>query len=131
VTVKVIAYPDKTFEGKVDWVSGALDPATRTAKVRCTLPNPSGDLRPEMFATITIGVEAQKKLAVPASSVVRLGEDTVVFVRSGNAPDGELRFERRQIKVTEDTPGEWIPVLDGLKPGEQVVNSSAILLSGT
>jgi cobalt-zinc-cadmium efflux system membrane fusion protein len=131
VAVKVVAYPDKVFEGKVDWVSGTLDPATRTAKVRCTMPNAAGELRPEMFATITIGVEAQKKLAVPADSVVRLGEQTVVFVRSGNAPGGELRFERRPIKVSEDTPGAWLPVLDGLKPGEQVVNSSAILLSGT
>ena len=38
--VTVVAYPDKVFEGKVDWVSGMLDPTTRTAKVRCTFDNP-------------------------------------------------------------------------------------------
>jgi cobalt-zinc-cadmium efflux system membrane fusion protein len=130
VTVKVVAYPDKVFEGKVDWVSGALDPTTRTAKVRCTLPNPGRELRAEMFATITIDVDAQQKLAVPTASVVRLGEETVVFVRSGEGPDHQLRFERRVVKV-EDIGGGWLPVTDGLKAGEQVVNSSAILLSGT
>jgi multidrug efflux pump subunit AcrA (membrane-fusion protein) len=84
-----------------------------------------------MFATIVIGVEAEKRLAVPASSVLRLGEQTIVFVRAGDAPEGKLRFERRPIKVVDDVPGEWLPVLEGLKAGEQVVNSSAILLSGT
>lgn len=131
VTVKVAAFPDKVFEGKVDFVAGALDPATRTVRVRCTLPNPDGGLRPEMFATITLSVESARQLAVPATAVLRLGEETVVFVRSGNGPEGKLRFERRAIKAADDTPGEWIPVFEGLKPGEQVVSTSAILLSGT
>lgn len=131
VKVKVVAFPDEVFEGKVDWVSGALDPATRTAKVRCTIPNPARELKPEMFATITIGVEAEKHLAVPLTSVVRLGDETVVFVRAGSTPDGKLRFERRSIKIADDVPGTWVPVLDGLKADEQVVNSSAILLAGT
>jgi cobalt-zinc-cadmium efflux system membrane fusion protein len=131
VSVKVVAYPDKVFEGKVDWVSGTLDPATRTAKVRCTLPNAARELKPEMFATITLGVEAEKRLAVPSTSVLRLGEQTVVFVRSGEGLGGKLRFERRPVKIADDTPGDWVPILDGLKSGEAVVNSGAILLSGT
>lgn len=131
VTVKVVAYPDQVFEGKVDWVSGSLDPTTRTAKVRCTLPNTARELKPEMFGTVTIGVAADKRLAVPTTSVLRLGEQTVVFVRSGNGPEGKLRFERRLVKIADDTPGEWIPILDGLKSGEAIVNSGAILLSGT
>ena len=46
VTVKAVSYPDKVFEGKVDWVSGAFDRGTRTAQVRCTFPNPDKLLKP-------------------------------------------------------------------------------------
>jgi cobalt-zinc-cadmium efflux system membrane fusion protein len=131
VSIKVAAYPDKTFEGTVDWVSGTLDPATRTAKVRCTLDNAGRELKPEMFATLSIAVETRKRLAVPANAVVRLGEQTVVFVRTGEDAEHQLRFERRPVKLAEDLPGAWLPVLDGLAPGEVVVSSGAVLLAGS
>ena len=131
VSVKVVAYPDRAFEGTVDWVSGTLDPATRTAKVRCTLPNAAHELKPEMFATVSIAVEAPRRLAVPVSAVLRLGEQTVVYVRASGPDEQKLRFERRPVKVAEDAPGDWLPVLEGVKAGEAVVNSGAILLSGT
>lgn len=131
VSVKVVAYPDRPFEGVVDWVSGSLDAATRTAKVRCTLPNPGRELRPEMFATVSIAVAAPRRLAVPVTAVLRLGEQSVVYVRTSGADEQKLRFERRPVKLVEDTPGGWLPVLEGLKAGEAVVNSGAILLSGT
>ena len=44
--VTVVAYTDKVFKGKVDWVSGMLDPNTRTAKVRCTFDNPEQRFSP-------------------------------------------------------------------------------------
>jgi cobalt-zinc-cadmium efflux system membrane fusion protein len=131
VSVKVAAYPDKAFEGTVDWVSGTLDPATRTAKVRCTLDNAGRELKPEMFATVAIAVETRRRLAVPAHAVVRLGERTIVFVKSGETADGKLRFERRAVKLAEDLPGAFLPVLDGLEPGEVVVSSGAVLLAGS
>src|SRR5207253_9010213 len=52
VVVKIVAYKDKTFPGKVDWVAGMLDSTSRTAKVRCTLDNPDKLLKPEMYATV-------------------------------------------------------------------------------
>jgi cobalt-zinc-cadmium efflux system membrane fusion protein len=131
MSVKVVAYPDRVFQSKVDWISGALDPATRTVKVRCTLPNPARELLPEMFATVSIATEPTKRLAVPQSAVLRLGEQQVVFVRAGEAPDQRLRFERRPVKLADEASDEWVPIVDGLKAGEHVVNSGAILLSGT
>ena len=47
VRVKVIAYPDQSFSGQVDWVADALDPVSRTARVRCVIPNPERALKPE------------------------------------------------------------------------------------
>jgi cobalt-zinc-cadmium efflux system membrane fusion protein len=130
VTVKVIAYPDKTFEGKVDWVSGTLDAVTRTAKVRCTFDNPDRLLKPEMYATVTISVEEKKALALPKGAVLRLGDQTVVFVQSGKTPDGRLKFERLPVQVDEGEGSQWLPVEHGLDKGTLVVTQGSILLAG-
>jgi cobalt-zinc-cadmium efflux system membrane fusion protein len=131
VQIKVVAYPDRVFEGTVDWVSAGLDPVTRTAKVRCTVENHDKALKPEMFATVSIAVEGHRKLAIPRSAVLHLGDQTVAFVPAGLAADGRLRFERHPIQVDEDEPGELVPVLRGLEDGERVVTAGAILLSGS
>ncbi len=129
-TVKVVAYPNKVFEGKVDWVSGALDPTTRTAKVRCTFDNPERLLKPEMYATVQISVEERKALAIPRSALLRLGEQTVVFVETGKAPDGRRKFERVPVAVDEGEGSKWVPVTHGLEKGQIIVTSGAILLAG-
>jgi cobalt-zinc-cadmium efflux system membrane fusion protein len=130
VDVKVVAYPDKSFNGTVDWVADALDPATRSAKVRCRVQNPDRLLKPEMFATVILSAQGHKVLSVPRNAVLHLGEKTVVFVQSGIAPTGELRFERRPVMVDEDESGDELPVLHGLKVGDRIVTDGAILLSG-
>ncbi len=129
-TVKVVAYPDKVFEGKVDWVSGMLDPASRTAKVRCTFQNPDRYLKPEMYATITISVEQRKELAIPKGSAIRLGEKTLVYVQRGNAPGGRLVFETLPVEIDEGEGGKWLPVSKGLAAGDKVVTAGTVLLSG-
>jgi cobalt-zinc-cadmium efflux system membrane fusion protein len=130
VVVNVVAYPGKTFEGRVDWVSGTLDPTSRTAKVRCIFDNPDRFLKPEMYATVTISVEETKALALPKGAVLRLGEQTVVFVESGTTPDGRLKFEREPVQVDEGEGSQWLPVQHGLDKGTKVVTQGAILLAG-
>jgi len=131
VSIKVVAYPDdKPFEGTVDWVSGTLDPATRTARVRCVIPNPDHKLKPEMFATVSIAATGTKKLAIPRNAVLRLGDQSVVYIALGAGPEGKMRFERRPVTVDEDESGDLVPVLRGLQQGESVVASGAVLLSG-
>jgi cobalt-zinc-cadmium efflux system membrane fusion protein len=129
--VKVVAYPDRTLEGRVDWIAGTLDPATRTAKVRVTIDNPERLLKPEMFATVTIATSGKQRLAVPRSAVLHLGDHTMVFVPSGQTPDAKLRFERRPVVVDEQEGGEWLPITRGLAKGDHVVTSGSILLSGS
>jgi cobalt-zinc-cadmium efflux system membrane fusion protein len=127
-TVSVVTYPGKAFHGKVDWISGMLDPNTRTAKVRCTFDNPDGLLRPEMYATVQISVEQKRALAIPRGALLRLGEYKVVFVEIGES-DGRVRFERIPVDVDEGESSEWLEVKHGLAPGQKVVTSGAILLS--
>jgi cobalt-zinc-cadmium efflux system membrane fusion protein len=130
VTVKVVAYPGKIFDGRVDWVSGALDSTSRTAKVRCTFDNPDRLLKPEMYATVSISVEERKALALPKGAVLRLGDQTVVFAEVGQTPDGRLRFERIPVSVDEGEGSKWLPVTHGLEKGTKIVTSGAILLAG-
>jgi cobalt-zinc-cadmium efflux system membrane fusion protein len=129
-TVKVVAYPDREFQGKVDWVSGILDPTSRTAKVRFTFANPGALLKPEMYATVAISVEARKALALPKGSVLRSKDETVVFVEKGTTPDGQLRFLRVPVDVDEGEGSHWLPVTKGLERGTRVVTHGAVLLLG-
>jgi cobalt-zinc-cadmium efflux system membrane fusion protein len=125
--VTVLAYPGKVFEGKVDWVSGGLDPSTRTAKVRCTFDNPDKLLRPMMYSTLKIGVAQRAALAIPRSALLRMGEYKVVFVELGER-DGRVRFERLPVDIKEsDSP--WLEVQHGLEAGQRVVTGGATLLS--
>jgi cobalt-zinc-cadmium efflux system membrane fusion protein len=130
VTVRVVSYPSRIFEGIVDYVAGQLDPTTRTAKMRCTIANDNRDLKPEMYATVSVSVAERKALAIPRSAMLRLGDQTVVFVQMGTAPNGLIRFERRPVAVDEDEGGDYLPVTHGLERGEKIVTAGAILLAG-
>jgi cobalt-zinc-cadmium efflux system membrane fusion protein len=130
VSIKVVAYPNKVFTGVVDWMSDLLDPTARTAKVRCAVANPSRELKPEMYATVTLGVAGQNALALPRTAILRIADQTVVFVEEGAAPDGRKRFVRRVVALSDDEAGDLVPVTHGLTVGDKVVTSGAILLSG-
>ena len=128
VQVKVVAYP-KPFEGHVDFVSDTIDATSRTAKVRCAIKNPDRELKPEMYATVSISVDARKALAIPREALLRLGGKTIVFVQL--APEGDkLRYQRRVVSVVENSASEYLPVLSGVERGESVVATGSILLAG-
>jgi cobalt-zinc-cadmium efflux system membrane fusion protein len=129
VTVKAVAYPNETFTGQVDYITDALDPVTRTARVRCSIANRDRKLKPEMYTTVSIAVEGTPVPAVARSAVLHIAEQTVVFVESGQAPDGRLKFARKVVAVDESEGADYVPVLRGLQRGDRVVSSGAILLS--
>jgi cobalt-zinc-cadmium efflux system membrane fusion protein len=127
--IKVISYKDKLFEGKVEWVQHVLDPTTRTAKVRFSFPNPGNALLPQMYGTVYIHVDQRKALAIPRSAILRLGDQRVVFVQTGTAGDGKVRFERMPVDVDEYSSDQWLPIKHGLDKGMKVVVKGAVLLS--
>jgi cobalt-zinc-cadmium efflux system membrane fusion protein len=130
VDVRVPAFPDRSFRGRIDWVSDVLDPATRTGKVRCAIDNPGHLLRPEMAPVLSIGLPALRNVGVPRDALLRLGDDTVVFVATEDVRDGELAFSRRKVIAGEAGPQGVVPILDGLTAGERVVVSGGIFLAG-
>jgi cobalt-zinc-cadmium efflux system membrane fusion protein len=127
-TVRVVAYPGKVFKGTVDWVSGALDPNTRTAKVRCTFDNPDKLLRPMMYASVQISVDQEKTLAIPRNALLRLDQTTAVFLETGEG-DGHVAFRKVVINVDEGEGSPWLVVRNGLSTGQKLVVNGAILLS--
>lgn len=130
VTISVVAYPGKIFEGRIDWISGSLDPTSHTVKVRCAIRNPDHELKPEMYATVNIGVQGADTLAIPRSAVLRVGDQTVVFVETGVTETGMLRFTRRPVRVNEAVSGDLLPVLSGIGDGDSVVVEGAVQLLG-
>jgi len=128
--VSVVAYPGKTYHGSVDWISGSLDPTSHTVKVRCAIRNPQHELKPEMYATVNIGVQGTEALAIPRSAVLRVADQTVVFVETGLTENGMLRFTRRPVRVDEAVSGDLLPVASGISPGDTVVVEGAVQLLG-
>jgi membrane fusion protein, heavy metal efflux system len=127
--IRVVSYPDRVFVGRVDWISAALDPQTRTARVRCVLDNPERLLKPEMYASLELRIDRGVQVAVPKAAVIHLQNTTLVYVARGTAPDGRVRFERRPVSVDDNVSGDDWPVLRGLREGEAVVVEGALLLS--
>jgi membrane fusion protein, heavy metal efflux system len=122
-TITTTAYPGERFTGRVNYVSDVIDPMTRTAKVRVSVPNPSGRLKPEMFASITLGVGASSPaLTVPASAVFTENGRSWVYVSTEPG-----HFARRSIEVDQDE-GADRRVLNGLRAGDHVVTAGALLL---
>jgi RND family efflux transporter MFP subunit len=128
VDVSVVSYKDQVFSGTVDWVSGMLDPTTRTAKVRCTLDNADRKLKPEMYATARVSVDRKHVLAIPRSALLRLGETKVVFLEVGR-DDSRVKFARLPVDVDEGEASPWLEVKHGIEVGQRIVVSGAILLS--
>jgi len=126
--VSVVAYPGRVFHGKVDWVSGSLDPGTRTAKVRCTFENTERLLKPMMYATVELSVDQKKSIAIPRNSLMRLGDSKVVFIETSE--DAALvKFQRVAVDVDEGESSPWLEVKHGLDAGQKIVTSGAILLA--
>jgi cobalt-zinc-cadmium efflux system membrane fusion protein len=129
VAVSVAGWPERNFGGTLDWISTALDPSTHATRVRCTFDNPDGALKPDMFTTVRISVDVKKALAIPRSSVLRFGDQTVVFLERGPDKTGKQRFERLPVAVDEGEGSDWLTVEHGLEKGDRIVTGGAILLS--
>jgi membrane fusion protein, copper/silver efflux system len=122
--VRVSAYPDKVFEGKVAFVYPTVTAETRTAKVRIELPNPGNLLKPDMYASVELsaGRDRGQRLSVPDSAVLDSGTRQTVLVRRG-----EGLFEPREVRLGMRGDG-YVEVIDGIKEGEEVVVSANFLI---
>ncbi|MGD0427479.1 MAG: efflux RND transporter periplasmic adaptor subunit [Candidatus Acidiferrales bacterium] len=123
VAVQTDSYPDK-FQGKISFMSPALDPNTRTLQARIVVENPGEKLKNNMYVTATVnaGVE-QNAIAVPDSSVLRDDENQpFVYVASGFN-----QFGRRPVEIGQSEAGKT-QIVKGLIPGDKVVGDGSLFL---
>ncbi len=122
VTVTVDAYPGRTFSGRVDFIWAAMDPNTRTARVRCSFANPDRLLKLGMYVNVAITPHLGRGLAIPDSGVFRTGARNVVFVDRG---DGYLT--PTEVELGPHV-GRSFEVLKGLSAGQRIVSSANFLI---
>jgi cobalt-zinc-cadmium efflux system membrane fusion protein len=121
--VRVGALPGRVFRAKVAFVSPVVDPTTHRVTVRASVPNPGGELLPDMYATFDlITGPMQQAVGVPTEAVIYEGDTARVWVAR---PDRILGL--RTIRTGQTHDG-MIEVLSGLRPGETVVTSGSLFI---
>jgi len=124
IAVKVTAFPDRVFEGKISKIFATVDPNIHRVEVRCEVNDPKDELRVGMLANFVIRIQdSVEATAIPVNGVVREGDGTM----TAWVTTDRHRFEQRIIKTGLRTDG-WIQILDGLQRGELVVTDGAIFL---
>ncbi|HVS26112.1 MAG TPA: efflux RND transporter periplasmic adaptor subunit [Burkholderiales bacterium] len=126
LTLRPNALPGETFSGKVEWLSDAIDPATRALRMRGSIDNRERRLKAEMFVTAKVALPSETKqtiaVRIPADAVLLIGDKRYVFI-----DEGDGRFRRQPIAADELGP-RWVLVRDGLKTGQKVVTEGSLLL---
>ncbi len=127
VAVRVAAYPDDVFQGRIRAISPSVDEGTRNVRIRAQLPNPNGRLRPGMFAKVeTLLPRRERVLTLPrrAVSFNTYGDSVFVIEPAESAADDDqppkLTVTRRQIR-TGEVRGDEVEIIDGLAAGDRVV----------
>jgi cobalt-zinc-cadmium efflux system membrane fusion protein len=125
VQVKVMAYPDHAFQGKVSKIYETVDPNTHRVTIRSEIADPHDELRPGMLANFVIRVRNPvEATAIPANGVVREADGTM----TAWVTTDRRRFEQRIIKIGLRNEDQ-VQVLEGLRRGELVVADGAVFLS--
>jgi len=114
--------PGKTFRSKIEFLYPSLSGETRTAKVRFSLSNRDGLLKPQMFTEVTIKRNLGRRLIIPEDAVIDTGTRQIVYVDKG---DGY--FEPRQVMTGLRADGS-VEILKGIKPGERIAISGNFLI---
>jgi cobalt-zinc-cadmium efflux system membrane fusion protein len=120
--VRLNAYPDKVFRGRIGNIGPILDPNIRTAKVRIEVENP-GLMKIGMFVTATFrGEKKEMYAAVPADAILHLHDREWVYM-----PAGDKTFRRVEVTGGETLPNKMQEIIAGMHAGQQVVSNALVL----
>ena len=122
-TVTLPYLPGHAYTTTVEYVYPYLQGSSRTGRVRLSLDNPEGKLKPDMYAEVSLKVELGHRLSVPEEAVIVAGDSRVVFVDLGNG-----RLKPVWIKTWRNAQG-FVEVLEGLAFGDTVVTSGNFLIA--
>jgi cobalt-zinc-cadmium efflux system membrane fusion protein len=123
IAFNVLALPGRPLTARINYVSAAIDPATRRLLVRATIDNTDGRLKPEMFANVTIySAGDHPAIGVPKQALIYEGDQVRVWVAHE-----DKSIELRRIKPGL-TNGDLVEVEGNLKPGEQIVTKGSLFI---
>jgi len=123
ISFNVLALPGRPLTARINYVAAAIDPATRRLMVRATVDNKDGQLKPEMFANVTIySASDHPAIGVPKQALIYEGDQVRVWVAHE-----DKSIELRQIK-TGLTNGDLVEVHGNLRPGEQIVTKGSLFI---
>lgn len=115
--------PDEKHIGKVSYIYPYIEKKTRDVIVRFEFENKDMQLKPDMYADITLNTDNGEGLVVPTEALIRSGVKNIVFVSKG---DG--KFVPRDVVPGSSVNGRKIHIISGLAPGEEVVTSGQFML---
>ena len=117
--VEVDAFPGEKFNGRVSRVAPIFDPQTRTAQMEIEVPNPTGRLKPGMYARVSLRVaEKPDALAVPRNAIVERPGERGLFVIDGQT----ARYRKVEVGIQSPDKAE---ILAGAREGERVVTTGS------
>ncbi len=118
--IRLNAFPDRIFKGKIADISRVLYPNTRSAKVRIVLGNADGSLRPGMFAVATFrSRKLTDRVVVPSPAIMRLHAKAWVFRK-----EGEKNFRKIAVQADGLAPDGTHEIREGVKPGDELVTNA-------
>ena len=123
--IRLSAYPNRVFKGRIDNVLPVLDPNVHTAKVRIEVRNP-GIMRVGMFVTATFyGKQAVERTLVPSTAILHLHDRDWVYQELSPG-----HFKRHEVVAGAVVPNDMQEIVSGIKPGDRVV-ANALELQNT
>ena len=123
VEVRVRAYPDRTFPGRVTLIGSELEVETNTARIRCEVANPGGALKAGMYADVTLeGGRGERALAAPLSAIQSVDDQPTAFVE-----EEPYRYRAQRVELGAQSNG-LVEVLSGLAEGDRVVAHGSFVL---
>jgi Cu(I)/Ag(I) efflux system membrane fusion protein/cobalt-zinc-cadmium efflux system membrane fusion protein len=121
--VTLTYFPGRSFSARIRFIEPAVSEKTRTIKLTLQVPNPDGDLRSGMYATVEFNPTiVEDAIVVPSHAVFRTGRRNIVIVAQGGG-----RFAPREVELGPEGDG-GVQVLSGLREGESLVTSSQFLI---
>ncbi|MDF2698136.1 MAG: putative Co/Zn/Cd efflux system rane fusion protein, partial [Labilithrix sp.] len=133
VRITVDGSGNAPVDGTIAAVDPTVDPTTRTIKLRADVANKTEGLRPGMFVQVAVIMpDKRKAVTVPATAVVHAPYGDSVFVveerkadspGAAKTPDGKpVKLARQQFVRVGGARGDFVALLDGVKPSQEVVN---------
>jgi cobalt-zinc-cadmium efflux system membrane fusion protein len=124
VKIRTPAYPNETFDARVDQIGSTVDSDKHTIAVRCVVTNSRGQLKPGMFAAVVLRAAAiETATTVPSSAVVVEGDRRSVFVEESPG-----KYVKRLVETGSEVDGSVV-IRSGLREGERVVVRGGLLMS--